>query len=484
MDTANPLLSNPLFVAAVLLFLVILPLALRQKKKSALDMVLDQYEKEETKTIAKRSAERAIEQETRDLQEASPAPRAKSKRIAPPVVRQAKPTQGETPSSVKPKPAEQENSTPGFGEVTEDNQPSFDDKGGIPFPDGDIQTIEESASLSHGTDSPPAARKKKKFTSEAIPISHNEEKVTNSDTLLPGLEKKGSPDMEKGGKWVEDFYASPKRDSDDLEPTHNWIEADIPGLIMDPPPEQKVPSKEKPIKKGSKKIPTFKAPEKVNSKAEKNIPKTKKSLSEEKGDTKVKNLDPKAEEKKTVKTEKQDQTKAEPPSLEHENPDSGAKSVEKETLIASHKNSGEKEDTRKAETEVPVKPVSPQETESKAPPKTERPKPFFLDLKYLIEEERSAAGPDAPKKLSPEMVDRIVARLGELQVNLENQLTSRVLKAIPEKTQSPGALRKKPAQIMRSGRDEKPEEFSDKKEVSLEELDAFLFTASQRKSSE
>ena len=77
MEASNPILDNPLFIAAVVLFLIILPLFLRQKKKSALDMVLDQYEKEETKAAAKEAAEIDSLQEKSSPPDARPAPGVK-----------------------------------------------------------------------------------------------------------------------------------------------------------------------------------------------------------------------------------------------------------------------------------------------------------------------------------------------------------------------------------------------------------------------
>ncbi len=492
MDTSNPLLTNPLFIAAVLLFLILLPLFLRQKKKSALDMVLDQYEKEETKAIAKESAEKDLEHEKSSPPDASPTPEVKDEGSIPPVRKEEAPEQGSIPPLAKQEVPEQ-GGIPAFPASKGGLPPSLEDKGGIPFPDGKIKVAKEGVSISHNeaTDAPPALRKKKKFVSEGVPVSHNEEVVPQKEAPPSdpkkkdspdkqkeappsGHKKKDSPDKQKGKKWVEDFFASPKKDPDDQESVHKWIEADIPGLIIEPLPEKKVSSKEKPVKKSAKDIPTFKAPpqEKEKSKAEKKVKKTKKSISKEKGVAKVKNLDARAVEKKAAKTEKRDKIKAKTPELTIEIPDSGTKAVEKEAIVVSHKDIIKK----------PVKPASLQKIESSAP--KEPPKPFFLDLKFLIEEERESAGPDAPKKLSPEMVDRIVARLSELQVNLESQLTSLVQKAVPEKSQGHGDMRQERVQDSPPGMENKPEELSDKKEVSLEELDSFLFTASQRKNSE
>ncbi len=479
MENANPILDNPLFIAAVLLFLVILPLALRQKKKSTLDRVLDQYEKEEAKAAAKEAAEKGPEHEPSSPPEINPAPEIKDEGEIPAVGKKEVPDQGGIPA---------------FPETKGGTSPSLEDRGGIPFPDGKIKVVKEGVPISHSevTGSPPAPRKKKKFTSEAVPISHNEEVVPLKETTPSAPKKKDSPDKQKEKKWVEDFYASPKKDSDDQESSNNWIEADIPGLIIEPLPEKKVSSKEKPVKKKSAQdIPTFNAPsqEKEKSKAEKKAEKLKKSSSEEKGVAKVKNLDARTVEKKAAKTEKPDKIDAETPKLEIKILDSGPKAVEKEAKVVSHKDISEKGEEKAQspstkeeaikEIAAEISGVPPQREELRSSPEKVKPKPFFLDLKYLIEEELESAGPGASKKLSPEMVDRIVARLSEFQVTLESQLTSLIPKAAPDR--SHGNMRTERVQGSPPGMEDTFEKLSDKKEVSLEELDSFLFTAKQRK---
>ena len=55
MESANPILGNPLLLLAILLFLAILPRALRrisQKEKTALDRTVERFEKEELLTAA------------------------------------------------------------------------------------------------------------------------------------------------------------------------------------------------------------------------------------------------------------------------------------------------------------------------------------------------------------------------------------------------------------------------------------------------
>ena len=58
METTDPILGNPLFVAALLLFLIILPLALRQKKKTGLDKIIARMEAEESKEATKEETEK------------------------------------------------------------------------------------------------------------------------------------------------------------------------------------------------------------------------------------------------------------------------------------------------------------------------------------------------------------------------------------------------------------------------------------------
>jgi hypothetical protein len=47
MEFSNPILGNPLLLIAIVLFLALIPRALRQKKKTALDKTVERFEKEE-----------------------------------------------------------------------------------------------------------------------------------------------------------------------------------------------------------------------------------------------------------------------------------------------------------------------------------------------------------------------------------------------------------------------------------------------------
>ena len=60
METVNPFLENPLLIAAILLFLAILPRALRQKEKTALDKTVERFEKEELKVAAEEKSDENI----------------------------------------------------------------------------------------------------------------------------------------------------------------------------------------------------------------------------------------------------------------------------------------------------------------------------------------------------------------------------------------------------------------------------------------
>jgi len=75
------------------------------------------------------------------------------------------------------------------------------------------------------------------------------------------------------------------------------------------------------------------------------------------------------------------------------------------------------------------------------------------------------------------MVDAVIDRLNSLQTNLENQLVAR---------HNPvnGNMRKNRVQDSLPSSEGTTHDPSDKKEVSLNELDSFLFTATQRKSRE
>jgi len=90
------------------------------------------------------------------------------------------------------------------------------------------------------------------------------------------------------------------------------------------------------------------------------------------------------------------------------------------------------------------------------------------------------AGPESSKRLSPGMVDRIVARLNDLQSHLVHQLVSQSGKIAPAERD----IRHSRIQDAAPAIAETTGLLSKKKEVSLEELDGFLFTANRKKSRE
>ena len=433
METTDPTLGNPLFVApsllfliALLLFLIILPLALRQIKKTALDKIIPRMEAEELKEAAREKAGK--ENTAKDTGQPFPA--------------------------VKEPPA-----TP--------------------------QEI------------PPVLKKKKKVVKEGVPISHNEENA--------GLRKAGSgstvSSRDKKTSWDDDFSMSSNEDSG-----NNWVEAEIPGLIIEPfpaemdsdtepeakspvPAEKKASDKPKPApaspdKPKPKEILTFKAASQSKRKfgedqfedfpSGKNLP------------SKVKDSAPKAVEKKETR----------PPEPE-EIPELEPKDVEIKAIVVSHKDIAEKEDREEKapapsagdestsgieeplELEAEIEAIPPESEDRESAPDRPKPEPFFLDLKFLVEDELKA-GPEPSKKLSPGMVDRIVARLNELQNHLEHQLVSQPGKGGPAKRDMHHARIQDAAPEVAGT----TEGLSEKKEVSLEELDGFLFTANRKKSKE
>ncbi len=331
---------------------------------------------------------------------------------------------------------------------------------------------------------PPVLKKKKKVVKEGVPISHNKENA--------GLYKAGSgstaSSRDKKTSWDDDFSMSSNEDSG-----NNWVEAEIPGLIIEPfpaemdsdtEPEAKSPAPASPDKPKPKEILTFKAASQSKHKfgedkfedfpAGKNLP------------SKVKDSAPKAVEKKETR----------PPEPE-EIPELEPKDVEIKAIVVSHKDIAEKEDREEKapapsagdestsgieeplELEAEIEAIPPESEDRESAPDRPKPEPFFLDLKFLVEDELKA-GPESSKKLSPGMVDRIVARLNELQIHLEHQLVSQPGKGGPAKRDMHHARIQDAAPEVAGT----TEGLSEKKEVSLEELDGFLFTANRKKSKE
>jgi len=433
METTDPILGNPLFAAPsllflifLLLFLIILPLALRQIKKTALVKIIPRMEAEELKEAAQEEARK--EKTAKDTDQ--------------------------------------------------------------PFP-----AIKEPPATPQKT--PPVLKKKMKMVKEGVPISHNEENA--------GLHKAGSgstaSSRDKKTSWDKDFSMLSNEDSGS-----NWVEAEIPGLIIEPfpaekdsdtepeakspaPAEKKASDKPKPApaspgKSKPKEILTFKPASQSKHKfgedkfedfpSGKNLP------------SKIKDSAPKAVEKKETR-----------PSEPEEIPELEPKDVEIKAIVVSHKDITAKEDSAEKapapsdgnestsgieeplELEAEMEAIPPESEDRESAPDRPKPKPFFLDLKYLVEDELKA-GPESSKKLSPGMVDRIVARLNELQIHLEHQLVSQPGKGGPAKRDMHHARIQDAAPEVAGT----TEGLSEKKEVSLEKLDGFLFTANRSKSQE
>lgn len=458
METFDPILGNPLFVAALLLFLIILPLALRQSKKSELDKIIDRMEQEDFKEAAKEEAVAIKEAAKQDSAPIPPDPLIEGS--VEPVDEEPK-EPAESPPVIKKKKVDEKPKEP--------------------------------------ADSPPVIKKKKKVVKEGIPISHNEAATDLSKSPL------GSAQPDKGQKssWDEDFKNASPSDSEDHNFGDNWVEAEIPGLIIEPfPMEESSKAKPKPkskessetkpkslteapADKGSEEVPTFKAtPQQASGFGVdefEDFPSRKNPVLD------VKKPVAETVEKKETPDKETAESEPEIPELEMEIPESESKDVENKTIVVSHRDIAEKEGGKKErpsssprdgklpfreetplrETAAEMESIPPRGEDREPAPDSPKPKPFFLDLKYMVEEEL-AAGTGSPKKLSAGMVDRIVARLNDLQTRLERQLAS-----LPRNPATSG---------MRNDRlQDPPPVVEDKREVSLEELDSFLFTAHQRK---
>ena len=79
------------------------------------------------------------------------------------------------------------------------------------------------------------------------------------------------------------------------------------------------------------------------------------------------------------------------------------------------------------------------------------------------------------------MMDVVIARLNALQVDLENQLVPIPEELVPEENLINGNMRKEQIQDSLPTLERTSSEPTVTREVSLEELDSFLFTDTQRK---
>jgi hypothetical protein len=461
----NPILGNTLLLLAILLFLAILPRALRhilaQKEKTQLDRMVERFEKEELLVNA-----------VGELNENT----AQSESPAPPKDHSLAYVMNDLPAS---RDTQQDESTPPL--------PTHDEEKKAPV----------------------------KIVKEGVPISHNEvEKLSSTSkkkvklikqelTITPG-ETKASLAAQLDQKSKEEEFPA----GDNEETDGNWVEAEIPGLIMDLPPGAEKPEN----------IPTFKASPKAKRQSESKIsqkssPKenqgmeTKELVVESIGTKdsklkkqepvkmdsapKVKNLALKSEKTNDSKKKNHVPIKTGTPELQMEISEPLPKTVEIKAPIASHKNIARKEAGQKKVKSPSAKPgkirktapkvtaAPPQHEGIKSSPEKAKPKPFLLDIKYLDQEELETVDPVANEKLSDDMMDVVIARLNALQADLENQLVSESGELSASEN-----MRKDRKQTFLPVSECAINEPSDKKEVSLEELDSFLFTSTQRKNIE
>jgi len=451
MEAANPILGNPLLLMAILLFLAILPRALRQKEKTALDRAVERFEEEELKSTTEGKSD---ENDTESEQAAQPK-------------------------------------DPSLAYLTEDlptSQETQEDADIPPFPiqeedEKKIKIVKEGVPISHNKaeDSSPALNKKVKLIKQEMSIAPDKNKVSSKKTLSEHVKGK-TPVQDRRPK--VNSQEPPTNKQENEESDGNWVEAEIPGLIMDIPPAAE----------RSESVPTFKASPKAKHQSEAEKP--KKSPQKEKQSMKVKNITPKSEEIKDSKPKKRVKAKTDSRELKIEISESKPKLVEIKAPIVSHKDIAKKGAGQKKakapsakaggtqKTEPELAEVLPQRENLKTSPEKEKPKPFLLDLKYLEQEELETADPVAHKILPADMMDEVIARLNALQVDLENQLVSIPGELTPNENSINGNIRKDRVKDSLPDSEGTINEPSDKKEVSLEELDSFLFTATQRKNRE
>jgi hypothetical protein len=431
METTNPILGNPLLIAAILLFLAILPRALRQRKKTALDKAIERFEKEESQ--AEESPDKNLDTQKKPI-------------------------------------ALKDGSLVYLKNDLSSSQKIWKPGGIPPFPireDEKVKIVKPGVPISHLETAEPPAKKKVKLIKQEFSIAPDPNKVNpQKDLSAPRKDKENkSLSEDKKPSFSEDFPAPPPV-SDNVESKDSWIEAEIPGLTIEPPVEEK-----------NEDIPIFNASPKEEYKSEDASPPV--SASKEKQGMGVKKLAPKTEEKKDVDPEKQVAIEADSADLEMEISDSELKEVEIKSSVLSHKSIAKKEadieespsEIGEAEKSVIALASAPSErNDLKTSPDVTKPKPFLLDVRYLAPEESETENSVSVDKHTAEMADATIARLNALRIGLESQFDKFVRKdrnqnSLPDFKESSNGL-------------------SDKKEVSLEELDSFLFTATQRKNEE
>jgi hypothetical protein len=418
MEFANPILGNPILLIAIVLFLAVLPRALRQRKKTTLDKTVERFEKEELLAAT-------VEELNKDNPQQENLDSPKDRSLGYPTT---KITQGEGDGGIPP-----------FPEQTEE----------VP-----VKIIKEGIPISHNEAEALSSTSKKKV------------KLIKQETSIASEIHKDSENKPS----VSDSTLSEESEG-------NWVEAEIPGLIMEPLLQNEE----------IKDIPTFKAAPKAEYQSEpENSPNPPQK---DKSAIKVKNLSSQSEEKEDSKLKKQASTKKDSSEIKLEISKSKPIVLEIKAPIVSHKNIAKKGAGRKKgnarsakveknqETEPTVAEVLSQQEDMTSSSEKVKAKPFLLDLKYMIREELETADSVSHEKFHSNMVDAVIDRLNSLQTNLENQLVAR---------HNPvnGNMRKNRVQDSLPSSEEATHDPSDKKEVSLNELDSFLFTATQRKSRE
>ena len=441
MDSISPILENPLLLAAILLFLAILPLALRQKKKSALDRAVERFEKEEQKAAAK----------------GLPAENA-----------------NKTQDTNKPdKPIALKDGSLVYRKNDQTDAPNTTDEfGGIPpFPEKEgenVKIVKPGVPISHFETAEPPPKKKVKLIKQEFSIAPDPSKRSSKKATLEASKAKPDPsptDTQEPAS-SEDFSMPPINEMEETKDT--WIEAEIPGLGFGPATDE-----------NSEDIPVFNAFPKKEYQPEKEEP--EESLEEEKQAPEVKNIAPETEEKRDSKPEKTAPIEPPSPELEMESLESEPKEVEINAPVVSHKNITLKEDDTPETEDTEENKVEPKaipllEEEEEVSSETEKLKPFLLDIRYLDSDE---------EVLPSDRVDITIARLNALQADLENQfLSTPVIEQTTEEKPANENIRKDRTQNPLPEVEGMPQQSLEKKEVSLEELDSFLFTATQRKKKE
>jgi len=442
METTNPILGNPLLIAAILLFLAILPRALRQREKTALDKAVERFEKEEQKAASQENS-------------------------------------GENEKKQK-KPIALKDGSLAYLKEDLPAPMKTGDPGGIPpFPTQEeekVKIVKPGIPISHIEAAEPPVKKKVKLIKQEFSIAPDPNKAPpKKDSSAPKKDTQSKPSTKDQKTSLSEDFPVPPPISDNQEHKDSWIEAEIPGLTVEPPVEEKTED-----------IPVFNASPKEEYKSE--VPEPS---SEEKQAKAVKNITPKTEEEKDLKPEKEVTIQTDTPELEMEVSESEPKEVEIKGSVPSHK-SITKNDKVPLKTDTPnpnveeaeVTETASEQEDAKASPEVAKLKPFLLDLRYLDQEESEEESPVSHGKLSAEMADAAIARLNALKFDLENQFASISDNLAPRDVPVDEHMRKNRTQDSLPELEGVSNRLPEKKAVSLEELDSFLFTAKQRKTKE